>query len=595
MSGINNYNNLPSKIGPFVVHFLKKRKWLFTLLVICSLAPTVDSFLWPYLTGSIVDAVKAYSGPGDDLWGMVKHLLLIGLLLWILIEAMFRGIGFSLALLLPKLSAEIRMSMFQRAVRHSHSYFANNLSGAISNRVNEMSLMVERIIKDLIVDIMPSICTAIVFVIYFSTLYWAISLSVLVWVITHCMLVFYGAIVATKDSEQHSLVRTQLIGKIVDVFSNIGNVRSYSRIDYENDFISKVQNQEIVKRSKLLFNIEYNKLMLGVNCFFFLGICLTTSQYFAFKYEYITLGELIISIQGTGGLLMAIWYMGAAIPELFSNIGICNQSLEIITTPLEVVDDKSAQDLNVNDGIIEFKDVVFAYRGGVPLFSNLNVKIKAKQKVGLVGYSGSGKTTFANLILRYFDINSGQILIDGQNIAKVRQQSLRENIAIIPQEALLFHRTIMENIRYGKIDATDEEVIEAAKKAQCHDFIIKMPQGYETLGGEKGVKLSGGQRQRIIIARAILKDAPIVILDEATSALDSSTERLIHDAINEATRDKTTLIIAHRLSTLADVDRIIVFDHGTIVEDGSHEQLLAQNGKYRELWEMQNDGFLPDS
>ncbi|WP_291398139.1 ATP-binding cassette domain-containing protein [Acinetobacter sp.] len=228
------------------------------------------------------------------------------------------------------------------------------------------------------------------------------------------------------------------------------------------------------------------------------------------------------------------------------------------------------------------------------LFFKINLSNTAGQKVGLVGYSGGGKSTFVNLILRLYDVTDGAILIDGQDIRDVTQDSLRENIAMIPQDPSLFHRSLMENIRYGRADSTDEEVIEAAKKAHAHEFISALPQGYDSLVGERGVKLSGGQRQRIAIARAILKNAPILILDEATSQLDSVTESLIQESLWELMQNKTTIVIAHRLSTLLHMDRILVFDKGKIVEDGTHSELLAKAGLYKTLWDAQVGGFLGD-
>jgi ATP-binding cassette subfamily B protein len=224
----------------------------------------------------------------------------------------------------------------------------------------------------------------------------------------------------------------------------------------------------------------------------------------------------------------------------------------------------------------------------------MSVTIPAGQKVGLVGYSGNGKTTFANLILRLFDVTSGRILIDGQDIREVTQESLRAQISLIPQDPFLFHRTLLENIRYGRLDASEQDIITAAQKAHAHEFIAKLPQGYESLVGERGVKLSGGQRQRIAIARAILKNAPILILDEATSQLDSITESKIQDSLWQLMQDKTAIVIAHRLSTLLHMDRILVFGQGKIIEDGTHQDLLAKQGVYKTLWDMQVGGFLPD-
>jgi len=281
--------------------------------------------------------------------------------------------------------------------------------------------------------------------------------------------------------------------------------------------------------------------------------------------------------------------------EFFEYIGNIADGVSIFIQPHEIVDKPEAPDMQVDQGEIEFNDVDFTYPEGLQIFNKLNVTIQPFQKVGLVGFSGSGKSTFVNLILRLFETNHGSILIDGQNILKVTQDSLRENISLIPQDPMLFHRSLMENIRYGRLEASDEEVIEAAKKANAHDFILQTEKGYESLVGERGVKLSGGQRQRIAIARAILKDAHILILDEATSSLDSVTERKIQQGLDRLMRHKTVVVVAHRLSTISHMDRILVFDEGEIVEDGSHDELLEkENGHYARLWHMQAGGFLPD-
>jgi ATP-binding cassette subfamily B protein len=287
------------------------------------------------------------------------------------------------------------------------------------------------------------------------------------------------------------------------------------------------------------------------------------------------------------------WHTMGQVDEFNEAVGKCKQCLSRLIVPQEIQDKEGATSLVTTKGQITFSKVKFHYKGASPLFQNKSVTIKAGQKVGLVGYSGSGKSTFVNLILRFYDVTEGQIFIDEQDVRDVTQESLYNNIAMIPQDPTLFHRTLMENIRYGRTEASDDEVREAARRAHAHDFIQALPQGYDSLVGERGVKLSGGQRQRIAVARAILKNAPILILDEATSQLDSVTERLIQDALWELMENKTTLVIAHRLSTLLHMDRILVFDHGKIVEDGTHQELLAQAGIYKTLWETQVDGFLP--
>jgi ATP-binding cassette subfamily B protein len=259
--------------------------------------------------------------------------------------------------------------------------------------------------------------------------------------------------------------------------------------------------------------------------------------------------------------------------------------------PQDVSDSKGAAPLVVSQGEIEFRNVFFRY-GKNSLFENKNIHIRGGQKVGLVGYSGAGKSTFVNLILRFYALESGSILIDGQDIAHVTLETLRSHVALIPQDPLLFHRSIFENIAFGRSDATEMEVKKAAKEAHAHEFIAKLESGYDTVIGERGTKLSGGERQRIAIARAILSRAPILILDEATSALDSVTERYIQESLDKLMEGRTVIVVAHRLSTLAKMDRLLIFDKGKVIEDGSHEALLAKNGHYAAMWRTQAGGFV---
>lgn len=258
------------------------------------------------------------------------------------------------------------------------------------------------------------------------------------------------------------------------------------------------------------------------------------------------------------------------------------------------IKDRTTDTLKTTKGKISFTDVTFAHDGGAGegIFNNLSLTIKPGERIGLVGHSGSGKTTLTRLLLRFSDIDSGSISIDGQNIAEVTQQSLHQSIAYVAQEPLLFHRTLAENIAYGKPDATREQIIQAAKQAHAWEFIQELPEGLETMVGERGIKLSGGQRQRIAIARALLKDAPILVLDEATSALDSESEKLIQESLDTLMQKRTSIVIAHRLSTIAQLDRIIVLEHGKIAEDGSHQELLARKGIYASLWKHQSGGFI---
>ena len=309
----------------------------------------------------------------------------------------------------------------------------------------------------------------------------------------------------------------------------------------------------------------------------------------------ITIGETIFVIISMLNLLEHSWIVTDEFPYFCKELGTCKQAIKVLQDEnKEPVTSSRSRKIKVTRGEIRFHKVSFQYKRNSNVFKDKSLTIEGGQKVGLVGLSGSGKSTFVHLILRLTEVNSGKITIDKQDIANIDVNSLRNSISLMHQEPLLFHRTIMENIRYGDCTATDEEVYEAAKKANCHGFITEMQDDYGTVVGENGAKLSMGQRQRIAIARTILKNAPILIMDEVTSALDAETENKIKESIKYLSRDKTTIVIAHKFSTLEEVDRILVFDQGTIVEDGVHKELLKEGGLYSTLWRMQTAGILPE-
>jgi len=394
-------------------------------------------------------------------------------------------------------------------------------------------------------------------------------------------------------ADLHASAESVVAGQLVDCITNNSNVRIFSKRDYEISRIHKfLLVSEKAYQKKELF-------LLVLNCIqgFFIAIMMGFAVYFLvylYGKDLISIGDfaLILGISMELGHMM--WYTMSRVDEFNQAIGKCKQCLATLMTCPNITDRVDALDLLVQHGQITFDKVKFHYKGIKPIFEDKTVVIEAGQKVGLVGYSGSGKSTFASLILRLYEVTEGRVLIDEYDIKDITQDSLRRNIALIPQDPSLFHRSIMDNIRYGRTDATDEEVIEAAKSAHAHEFISKLPEGYQSLVGERGVKLSGGQRQRIAIARAILKKSPILILDEATSQLDSVTESYIQESLAALMQGKTTIVIAHRLSTLLHMDRILVFDKGKIVEDGTHSKLLKSGGLYKTLWDAQVGGFLPD-
>ncbi len=386
-------------------------------------------------------------------------------------------------------------------------------------------------------------------------------------------------------------VRSQVIGYLIDILSNFMTIRLLATRHYESQ--------------RLLQQLDRNSVAGQQRDWYFLRVILFQTFSFVvyqtlsllaliygFKAGQVTAGDFILIFTVNISIIQVLRSLSEDISRAAELIGNINQGVSIALIPLTLQDAQPEQSLQVHQGTIVFDQVTFNYQGAATLFYKQSVSIAAGQKIGLVGYSGSGKTTFINLILRLYDVTAGAIVIDGQDIRQVTQDSLHKAIGLIPQDPLLFHRSLLENIRYGRLEASDAEVITAAKQAQADDFIVQLPQGYASLVGERGVKLSGGQRQRIAIARVLLKNAPILILDEATSQLDSVTEQVIQQSLKRLMHGKTSIVIAHRLSTLLQMDRILVLKAGKIIEDGPHQVLLAQGGLYKTLWEAQVGGLL---
>lgn len=587
-------HNIPTTLTAFLWYFIKKNFWGFLLIQFLCFCWTLENAGWPIILGMGVEQLTEYKGPKELVFNAISSVVMLGAGLWLTVEIMTRASGIMMMRIFPQFEANIRMKMFEYVNMHSHSFFANNFAGTMANKINDMPRSAQAILELFMTLLIPVVTTAVIVVGMFIYLHPIFGFIIASWLTVHIGICAFTANKMQMYSNIHAESRSRLIGRIVDSFTNNMNVRIFSRRNYEYEFAKRFQTDEIVKHKAALWYVEKVKIILGAVCFLFIGVFLTWFQIYCYKNEIITLGDFVYTFQASFQVTILAWWLGLELPRFFREIGVCKQALSLINVPIQIIDKPDSKKLTVTKGKIEFRDVTFRYERNSNVFNNQNVTIEAGQKVGLVGFSGSGKSTFVNLILRYFDVESGGIYIDGQNIKDVTQDSLRDNIAMIPQEPSLFHRTLMENLRYGNLNASDKDILEASKKAHCHEFVMKLKDKYNTVVGERGLKLSGGQRQRIAIARAILKKAPILIMDEATSALDSVTEKEIQKSIKDIAKHCTTIIIAHRLSTLSDMDRIIVFKNGHIVEDGSHQDLLKLNGHYTQLWSMQADGFLPE-
>ncbi|HVI69780.1 MAG TPA: ABC transporter ATP-binding protein [Magnetospirillaceae bacterium] len=489
---------------------------------------------------------------------------------------------------------ELQMRIFNLLINQSLNFHANNFSGSlVSQTIKFTSAYVTLTDVFTINVIMTTVMSLVAIGVVAFFLPW-VALAMLGWTI---FFVWVNITLTRKRihlSRIASEAESVLTGHLADAIGNVAAIKAFAR-ESDESALHSVKNQDRAQK-------KYRSWIQAVRNDFRIGMMMAALQLGV-------LGMLIFSAMEStvaiGTLLLVQVYMTQLISQLWGLSGIsrnieqalsdASEMTEILGVELEVKDPAKPQKLRVSKGALAFNDVTFKHDGSNDaLFNNFSLSVKPGEKIGLVGHSGSGKTSLTRLLLRFVDIDGGTITIDGQDIAQVTQADVRSHIAYVPQEPLLFHRSLRENIAYGAPAATDEAIVQAAKLAHADEFIQTLPQGYDTMVGERGVKLSGGQRQRIAIARAILKDAPILVLDEATSALDSESEKLIQDALKKLMKGRTTLVIAHRLSTIQTMNRIVVLENGVIREQGSHAELLKTGGVYAGLWQHQSGGFLEE-
>jgi len=494
--------------------------------------------------------------------------------------------------------ARLKQQSYDYLIEHSYSFFSNNFTGSLVQRVNRFARAFETLSDRLIWDVLPLFVRIILTIIVVSLINKWIALVILVWITVFLLfnIIFsrwklkYDILVAAIDSKT--------TGYLSDTITNQNTIQLFGGKNFESKGYKNVTDEQ-AKMTKLSWNLdaimEAGQAFLGFTIQFLLF-------YFAiiyWKQGIITIGVFVLLQVYIIGLIHELWSFTRVVRNAYQSYADAKEMVEILNLPHEIKDAPLAKKLNVNPpaggGEIKFENLSFNFNETRKVLENINLTIKPGEKVALVGPSGAGKTTFVRLLLRLYSPTAGKILIDGNDIGEATQESLRKNISMVPQDPILFHRTLAENIAYGKREASKEEIEKAAELAHCDDFIANLPYKFETFVGERGIKLSGGERQRVAIARAILKNAPILILDEATSSLDSHSEMLIQDALNNLMAEKTTIVIAHRLSTIQKMDRIIVIDQGKIIEQGSHNDLLEnKNSLYKKLWELQAGGFLKE-
>lgn len=484
---------------------------------------------------------------------------------------------------------------FSKLTNQTLFFHSNKFGGSLVSQTNKLVGAVESFWDTIIWSVLPLVVSLVGSIIVLSTLLWQYALFLLIFSIVFSLVVYYGSKPMAKLTKKEAKASNKLNGQLADVISNVLAVKSSGAEATEQKFFAKTvsswRNSSLdVMRGFLKVSTVYSSINMVIK------IGAIAFAVYAAQNDLVSVASVYLIITYTGSVAHELWNMNGIMRNYNRIIGNANDMVEILQTPTTLID-KSSSKLKVTNGEISMDKITFTHDEGQgdTLFHDFSLDIKPGEKIGLVGASGSGKTTLTKLLLRFADIDSGKITIDGQDISEVTQASLRAKIAYVPQEPLLFHRSVRENIAYGRPDATDAEIEEAAKKAGAYDFIVGLEDGFDTMVGERGIKLSGGQRQRVAIARAILKDAPILVLDEATSALDSESEALIQKSLETLMKNRTSIVIAHRLSTIAKLDRIIVLKDGKIVEDGSHDELInKKRGVYAKLWARQSGGFIEE-
>ena len=571
----------------------KKHKGLFvTGILVTPIVVASRTVMVPYFTADIIGKVSAGIDPVAE-WSAFMPSI-IGLLACYLIGSELLGHIRIWAVwkLELKVAYDLATYCFDRVCTQSMRFHSNRFSGSLVSQTNKFVGGYERLFDTLIFSVLwlgISVVASVAILAVRAPLF-AIILVAVVLLYTTVATLSYKKV--GKLSAKYASAETKQTGQLADSMSNILAVKSYGRESHEKRRYAGFSNATFDAGMNQMRAVIVRDVWFGL----VLIACVVASTMFeTFGTKFgMDVATLILIAQYTSMILGNLWDVNNILKSMNRVFGDAHDMTEILDTKDAVRDKAKAKDIQVKKGAIKFNAIRFQHADAPhPIFDDFSLDVKAGERIGLVGLSGSGKTTLTKLLLRFADVSEGKIEVDGQDIKQVKQVSLRENIAYVPQDTALFHRSIAENIAYGKPDASIQEIKRAAELAHADEFIKDLPNGYDTLVGERGVKLSGGQRQRISIARAILKDAPILVLDEATSALDSESEALIQDALNRLMKGRTSIVVAHRLSTIAGMDKIVVLEDGKIMEQGSHEELLKnKRGSYSRLWSRQSGAFL---
>ncbi|SDI92863.1 ATP-binding cassette, subfamily B [Pseudomonas flavescens] len=584
---------LPHSPAAFVWHYVHAYPVWYLLILGLQLGAAISATLIPYAIGQLTTAISDGIWRGSEV--LHQSSAAVGVLaLFAALAIIFeRANGAVLIVIRPRQKRRITGDLFAYLRRHSHRYFAEHFAGSLSQRVSETTLGVLDILFLVSVELLPILTTLVVSLVLLSLASPWLGASLLAWTLLFVGISYCLARRAQPFAKAHAEARSRTSGNLVDTITNLASVRLFARGDYEQRYLDGyLCSEKAAARRSFWFMERIRWFQDAMALLLRLGLVVLALHLWG--RGQINVGEFVMTV--TLGMLIVTnaRFLSYQFLHFFEASGNIENGVRTLLQPHDMRDLEQAQDRQVPGADIELRDLTFGYDPERPIFQQVNLHIPAGQRVGVVGYSGSGKSTLLSLLLRLYDPQQGAVLLGGVDIRSLTQDALHRQISLIPQEPGLFHRSLAENIGYGRPDASAEAIHDAARQAYADTFIRDIPDGYETLVGERGVKLSGGQRQRVAIARVLLKDAPVLIMDEATSSLDSHTEHIIQQSLEWIMGDKTVIVVAHRLSTIAQLDRILVFDQGRIVEDGSHSDLLARGGIYHSLWAHQSDGRIHD-
>lgn len=571
---------------------IRRYPLLLSIIILGTIFGSAINMVPPLLYKRFFDVLAGASTPATSVMQDLIHILWqiggVFMLSWLI----WRVLLFANNVFQPSVMRDLSNTCFSYLHGHATTFFQNNFVGSLVRRVNKFAASFERMADLLLFNFLRIVVDIVITTVVLSFYNWIFAAVLLVWIVILVSMNYAFSMYKLKYDIERSEQESRTTGLLADTITNQENIKLFNGFSREQKTFGST-TEELRRLMIRAWNLgEYFESVQILLMFVLeLGMMYIATRLWQ-KGEF-SLGDFVLLQAYVINMFHRLWDVGRYIRNYYELLADSAEMTEILNTPHAIVDHRNAVPLKVESGTIQFDEVTFTYNETRVILQNFSLTIPGGERVALVGHSGAGKSTIVKLLLRAYDVTSGQLCIDDQPIDRATRDSLADAISYVPQDPILFHRSLMENIRYGSPDATDEEVMQAAKLAHAHEFILACQDGYETLVGERGIKLSGGERQRIAIARAILKNAPILILDEATSSLDSESETLIQDALSILMKGKTVLVIAHRLSTIMAMDRILVIEEGAIVEEGSHKALLKKKkGFYTKLWNLQAGTFI---